>query len=102
MSAELRTLHDLAPLAGPPGPKAGRVSTMAERLVGSEILRISGEIRALAAAGQRICDLTVGDFDPRHFPVPQVLSEGIRDALSHGETNYPPSSGLLPLRQAIQ
>jgi aspartate aminotransferase len=102
MSASVRTPHDLASLAGSAGPHAGRVSTMAERLVGSEILRISGEIRALVAAGQRICDLTVGDFDPRHFPVPEVLSEGIRDALARGETNYPPSAGLLPLRQAVQ
>jgi aspartate aminotransferase len=75
---------------------------MAGRLVGSEILRISGEIRALVAGGQRICDLTVGDFDPRFFPVPKVLSDGIREALARGETNYPPSTGMQSLREAVQ
>jgi aspartate aminotransferase len=103
MAASVRTLQDLAAHARTPGPHpAGRVSTMAARLVGSEILRISGEIRALVAAGQPICDLTVGDFDPRHFPIPDLLREGIREALARGETNYPPSSGLQALRQAVQ
>jgi len=74
---------------------------MAAGLVGSEILRIAGEIRALMATGRTICNLTVGDFDPRYFPIPPQLSAGIRAALERGETNYPPSSGLEPLRRAV-
>jgi aspartate aminotransferase len=92
-----------APQAGPASTAAGgrRVSTMAAGLVGSEILRIAAEIRALAGSGQRICDLTVGDFDPRRFPIPDLLRDATRDALAHGETNYPPSNGIPALRQAV-
>lgn len=69
---------------------------------GSEILRIASEIRALVAAGNSVCDLTVGDFAPKHFPVPAALVDGIRDALEKGETNYPPSNGVPALREAVR
>jgi aspartate aminotransferase len=75
---------------------------MARDLVGSEILRIAGEIRTLVASGRSVCDLTVGDFSPRQFPIPARLSQGVRAALEHGETNYPPSNGVLDLRHAVQ
>jgi len=94
--------QDLGPFARDPGPHPGRrASAMASTLVGSEILRIAAEIRARAAAGHRICDLTVGDFDPRQFPIPELLGEGIRAALARGETNYPPSNGIAALREAV-
>ena len=94
--------QDLGPFARDPGPVPGRrPSAMASALVGSEILRIASEIRALAAAGHRICDLTVGDFDPRQFPIPELLGEAIRGALARGETNYPPSNGMATLREAV-
>lgn len=92
-------LTELASEAGSEPPR--RVSEMAAGLVGSEILRIAGEIRALKAAGRTICDLTVGDFDPRHFQIPASLLKGVTEALDRGETNYPPSSGILRLREAV-
>jgi len=70
-------------------------------LVGSEILKIAAEIRALVADGKSICNLTVGDFDSEQFPIPQLLLEEIKSALRDGETNYPPSDGVLALRQAV-
>ncbi len=79
-----------------------RVSAMSNGLAGSEILKIAGEIRAMVAAGRTICDLTVGDFNPRHFPLPQRLADAVQRALARGETNYPPSSGVLELRHAVQ
>ena len=92
-----------APDAGPASNPAApvRVSAMAAGLIGSEILRIAAEIRALVASGRRICDLTVGDFDPRQFPIPDLLRDATTAALSRGETNYPPSNGIAPLRQAV-
>jgi aspartate aminotransferase len=93
---------DLTSLARDPGSSPGsRVSAMAAGLIGSEVLRIAGEIRALMATGRPICNLTVGDFDPRYFPIPPTLAAGIHEALDRGETNYPPSSGILELRQAV-
>jgi len=87
-----------APVAALPS----RLSTMASGLSGSEILKIAGQIRALIAAGQQICNLTVGDFDSRQFPIPDFLRDAITDAIRGGETNYPPSDGVMPLRQALQ
>ncbi len=78
------------------------VSGMARGLMGSEILRIAGEIRALVAKGTKVCNLTVGDFAPREFPIPAGLRDLIAEALRAGETNYPPADGMLELRQAVQ
>ncbi len=79
----------------------GGLSSTARSLKGSEILRIAADVRALAATGQPVCNLTVGDFDPRFFPVPEGLRDGVQRALEAGETNYPPSDGLLSLRSAV-
>lgn len=78
------------------------VSTMVRGLVGSEILRIAAEIRELVAKGNKVCNLTVGDFNPKEFPIPDGLRDQIGAALQGGETNYPPSDGVLDLRQAVQ
>jgi aspartate aminotransferase len=79
----------------------GRVSGMAKGLIGSEVLKIAADIRALAAEGRHVCNLTVGDFSPSEFRIPRFLEENIREALQRGETNYPPSDGMLALRKAI-
>ncbi|MFL5346178.1 MAG: pyridoxal phosphate-dependent aminotransferase [Hyalangium sp.] len=91
---------DLTPLL--PKRDDTYVGTMARGLVGSEILRIAAEIRELAAQGRKVCNLTVGDFSPREFPIPATLNQGIAAALQAGETNYPPSDGVLDLRQSVQ
>jgi aspartate aminotransferase len=102
MSDAVRAAHDLSALVAAPKGAKGRVSRMVEGLRGSEILRISGEIRALMASGQTVCDLTVGDFSPRYFPIPDLLRDGIQAALARGETNYPPAAGLGELREAVR
>lgn len=68
----------------------------------SGILKIANEVRALAAAGRSVVNLTVGDFDPRYFPIPAQLRDGIQQALATGATNYPPQPGLLSLREAVR
>jgi aspartate aminotransferase len=78
-----------------------RVSTMAGGLVGSEILKIAAEIRAMVAGGTQVCNLTVGDFSPAQFRIPPMLEREIVDALQNGETNYPPSEGVPTLRKAV-
>ena len=81
---------------------ASRPSALAGSLIGSEILKIAADVRALAAGGRDICNLTVGDFAPSEFRIPPELERGIVDALHRGETNYPPSDGILPLREAVR
>ncbi len=74
---------------------------MAEGLVGSEILKIAAEIRALVRGGKTVCNLTVGDFDPKQFAIPQALQDAIIAAYEAHETNYPPSNGMPELREAL-
>jgi aspartate aminotransferase len=78
-----------------------QVSNKAAHLIGSEIIKLAGEINALKAQGKDILNLTIGDFDPAVFPLPEALSEGIQAAYRAGETNYPPADGIAPLRAAV-
>jgi aspartate aminotransferase len=80
---------------------SARLSRLAGKLKPSGILKIAGEIRALQASGQDVCDLTVGDFDPQYFKIPDLLRDAAKTALDSGKTNYPPSSGLPQLREAV-
>ncbi len=70
-------------------------------LIGSEILKIASDVRKLKAAGEEICNLTVGDFNPQQFPIPDALLSGVQQALEEGHTNYPPSDGVRELREAV-
>ena len=88
-------------VADPVEAGALRCSRLGESLIGSEILKIAAEIRAMRAEGAQICNLTVGDFDSAEFRIPRLLEQKIEEALRKGETNYPPSEGVLPLRQAV-
>src|SRR3954469_5022717 len=92
---------DLVGKLGDPARVDASLGDLARGVIGSEILKIAGEIRALKARGADICNLTVGDFDPAHFPIHPELLEGTRAALAQGHTNYPPSDGVLALREAV-
>ena len=92
------SLESLARITG----SAPRMASLAERLQPSTILKVAGEIRAMQAAGRDICDLTVGDFDPKHFPIPEKLRDLTKAALDAGATNYPQSTGIPVLRESVQ
>lgn len=80
---------------------ANLVSQKAEHLIGSEIIRLAGEINQKIKEGQTIYNLTIGDFDPNLFPIPEALKSAIIDAYTTNQTNYPPADGMLELRSAI-
>ena len=80
---------------------SARLSQLAQGLIGSEILKIAAEVRELIAQGRPICNLTVGDFSPTEFRVPERLARGVADNVTRGQTNYPPSNGVLELRKAV-
>lgn len=86
--------------SGTPALGAG-LSGLSRSLRPSGILKIAGEVRALAAQGRPLCNLTVGDFHPGQFPVPDRLRRLVVAALEAGETNYPPTEGLFSLREAV-
>ena len=78
-----------------------KLSHLAETLIGSEIVKLGGEIREKIRAGERIYNFTVGDFDPAIFPIPKELEEEIITAYRNHFTNYPAGDGNLDLREAI-
>jgi aspartate aminotransferase len=79
-----------------------RLSRLASTLSGSEILKIGAEVRAAAATGRPVTNLTIGDFSPKEFRIPKAMEDGIVSGLAAGEFTYPPSSGLDSLRNAIR
>jgi len=81
--------------------KAPRVSHMAQNLIGSEIIRLAGEVNERIARGEQVYNLTIGDFDPAIFPIPDLLNQEIRKAYEEGHTNYPSANGIPALRKAV-
>ncbi|WP_345949492.1 aminotransferase class I/II-fold pyridoxal phosphate-dependent enzyme [Mucilaginibacter sp. PAMB04274] len=77
------------------------VSVLAQTLKGSEIIKIGNEINELKRQGQNIANLTIGDFDPNIYPIPDELREGIIEAYQDNQTNYPPADGILELRKQV-
>jgi aspartate aminotransferase len=78
-----------------------KVSQLAEHIIGSEIIKLAGEVNEKIKQGQPIHNFTIGDFDPSIFPIPDELKSAIIAAYQHNETNYPAGDGMLELRQAV-
>jgi aspartate aminotransferase len=78
-----------------------KVSRMAETLLGSEIIKLAADIRKKMAEGKEIYNFTIGDFNPKVFPMPTELIDEIVAAYRNGLTNYPPSEGVPELCKAI-
>ncbi|RZL99993.1 MAG: pyridoxal phosphate-dependent aminotransferase, partial [Pedobacter sp.] len=78
-----------------------KLSYLSETLIGSEIVKLGGEIRDKIRQGNKIYNFTVGDFDPEIFPIPKELEEGIIEAYRQHFTNYPAAEGNLDLRESI-
>src|SRR5678810_872047 len=78
-----------------------KLSNLSETLIGSEIVKLGGEIREKIRQGERIYNFTVGDFDPSIFPIPQKLEDAIVESYRKHFTNYPTAEGNLDLREAV-
>lgn len=79
-----------------------KLSHLSETLIGSEIVKLGGEIREKIRQGERIYNFTIGDFDPAIFPIPKALEEEIITAYRQHFTNYPAAEGNMDLREAVQ
>ena len=78
-----------------------KLSHLSETLIGSEIVKLGGEIRERMRLGEPVYNFTVGDFDPAIFPIPKALEEEVIEAYRQHFTNYPSAEGNLDLREAI-
>ncbi len=77
------------------------VSKLADNIIGSEIIKIAGEVNEKIKNGEKIYNLTIGDFNPKVFPIPAELKQYIVDAYFDDQTNYPAADGMLELRTAV-
>ena len=73
----------------------GRLSRLAETLIGSEIVRLGADIKEKIKSGETIYNFTIGDFDSSVFPIPKKLEQEIIDAYRHKYTTYPPARVFL-------
>ncbi|HRD37958.1 MAG TPA: pyridoxal phosphate-dependent aminotransferase [Bacteroidia bacterium] len=78
-----------------------KVSKLAENIIGSEIIKLAGEVNEKIKNGEKIYNLTIGDFNPKVFPIPTELKQAIVDAYFDDQTNYPAADGMLELREAV-
>ncbi len=78
-----------------------KLSSLAETLTGSEIVRLGNEINERIRSGEKIYNYTIGDFDPEIFPIPPELEALIIESYRKHYTNYPPGDGVAALKTAV-
>lgn len=80
---------------------APKLSQLAETLSGSEIVKLGNAISERIRNGEKIYNLTIGDFDPSVFPIPTELEELIIESYRNRNTSYPAAEGVLDLRKSV-
>ena len=78
-----------------------KVSKLAENIIGSEIIKLAAEVNEKIKQGEKIYNLTIGDFNPHEFPIPTELKQFIIDEYIANQTNYPAADGMLELRNTV-
>jgi aspartate aminotransferase len=78
-----------------------KVSKLADNIIGSEIIKLAADVNEKIKKGDKIYNLTIGDFNPKEFPIPPELKQNIVDEYFKNETNYPAADGMLELRTAV-
>ncbi len=78
-----------------------KVSKLADNIIGSEIIKLAAEVNEKIKKGEKVYNLTIGDFNPKVFPIPAELKQLIIKAYEDDQTNYPAADGMLELREAV-
>ncbi|MGE9313988.1 pyridoxal phosphate-dependent aminotransferase [Niabella sp. CJ426] len=78
-----------------------KLSQLAETMPAPAPLAIGNAIRERINNGEQIYNLTIGDFLPSLFPIPQLLENAIIDAYQNKQTNYPAPEGNADLREQL-
>lgn len=79
-------------------PVQEKISRRTRELVPSPTLSIDARAKELVSQGVDVISFAVGEPD---FDTPSHIKDGAIRAIQSGFTKYTPSSGILPLRQAI-
>ena len=78
-----------------------RCSNLANGLQTSPIITLAAEINEKIQRGEKFYNLTIGDFNPKVFPIPEKLKLEIQAAYDASQTNYPGAFGALNLRESV-
>jgi aspartate aminotransferase len=78
-----------------------KVSDLAHGIIGSEIIKLAAEVNEKIRQGEKIHNMTIGDFNPGQFPIPAELKQYILEEYTADQTNYPEADGMLALRKAV-
>ena len=78
-----------------------KVSKLANDIIGSEIIKLAAEVNEKIKKGEKVNNLTIGDFNPKVFPIPDRLKLLIIKAYEDDVTNYPAADGMPELREAV-
>lgn len=78
-----------------------KVSKLAQNIIGSEIIKLAAEVNEKIKQGEKVYNFTIGDFNPKLFPIPAELKSAIIAAYEDDQTNYPAADGMLELRQSV-
>lgn len=78
-----------------------QVSRLAANIIGSEIIKLAGEVNEKIRQGEKIFNLTIGDFNPKVFPIPAELKTAIIEEYENDQTNYPAADGMPELRASV-
>lgn len=82
-------------------PDTASLSHLSETLIGSEIVKLGGEIKERISKGEKIFNFTIGDFDSSIFPIPKELEDLICESFRERKTTYPPANGIQSLRESV-
>lgn len=78
-----------------------KVSKLADNIIGSDIIKLAAEVNEKIKKGEKVFNLTIGDFNPKVFPIPAQLKRNIINAYEDDQTNYPAADGMPELREAV-
>jgi aspartate aminotransferase len=78
-----------------------QLSQLAGTLIGSEIVKLGNLISERIRNGEKIYNFTIGDFDPKVFPIPAELEQLIIESYQEKNTSYPAAEGVLDLRKSV-
>jgi len=78
-----------------------KLSRLASEMQESEIITLNEAVKVKLQMGEQVFNYTIGDFDPRIFPIPAMLQHQISVAYDDRYTTYPLANGLLELREAV-
>lgn len=79
-----------------------QLSNLANNITTSPILTFAASVNAKIAAGEKVYNLTVGDFNPHIYPIPSQLKDNIKQAIDDNHTNYPGAVGMPKLRSGVR